>query len=301
MGWLSRVLSDYTIPAPAFLHGLMFLSGHNYAGHEAYRLGEVSQFGAWYAYPLGIGIKTPLPFLILFFAALIILGRRIATIPWPSAGLLATIFLAFIAMLPSRVTIGTRHVFVVYPLMALLIGHGLAALWRERTEQKRRRASTAVVAALFSWQLADVWRHHPDWLAYFNPLAGRDPAYVLADSDLDVGQALHELEAFFSDKKLEPLTIHYHGSARLCAYDLPPLRALNPNEPPKGWVAISERHFRIALVRYKNEEPLQTAIWPLCDEGPPVMTVLDRAAHTWIVTARPVAYAGRGIRIYNLK
>jgi 4-amino-4-deoxy-L-arabinose transferase-like glycosyltransferase len=301
MGWLSRLLGARTVPAPGFLHGLMTLSAHNYAGHEAYALGEVSQSGFWYSYPLGLAVKSPLPFLLLFGSALIVLVSRRRAVPWWVSGLLATTFLGLAVMSSSRVNIGTRHVVLLYAMMAIVSGHGLSLLWREH-QSKGKRALGGIITVLLCWQVVDLWRYHPDWLAYFNPLAGDDPGYVLNDSDLDWGQGVYRLEAFFVDKNVESLTIHYNGSARLCAYHLPPLEPLNPTERPKGWVAISDRLFRAALSRYEAGE-LITANLPtsFCDDGPLRRSTLDRAAHSWLATATPVDYAGRSIRIYHLE
>ena len=42
--------------------------------------------------------------------------------------------------------------------------------------------------------MSGAW-NHPDYLAYFNELAGDEPERILADSDLDWGQDMLRLSA----------------------------------------------------------------------------------------------------------
>jgi hypothetical protein len=294
------VLAGQTIPAPEFLHGLMFLSGHNYAGHTSYALGQVSQFGFWYAYPLAFAVKTPWPFLLLLLAAAVTPWLRPGRPRhWSHLGVLLLVALALLVMLPSRINIGLRHVFILYPLVAIAAAHTLSSVWLRQDEAKRHLA-VLMISGLFFWQGVELWRSSADWLAYFNPFAGSDVAHVLSDSDLDWGQGVYRLEQFFANKQADALTIQYNGSAQLCAYSLPPLKGLDPRQPPKGWVAISERFFRVALSQHNAGEPLVLPLrTTLCDgASPATRQTLDRQAHKWLATAIPVGFAGRSIRIY---
>src|SRR5438876_1006530 len=50
-----------------------------------------------------------------------------------------------------------------------------------------------ISAALLGWLIWTGAAKHPDYLAYFNELAGREPEKVLVDSDLDWGQDFNRL------------------------------------------------------------------------------------------------------------
>ena len=143
---------------------------------------------------------------------------------------------------------------------------------------------------LLVWQSLLVFRAHPDYMAYFNPLAGREPGRVLVDSDLDWGQDLFQLEAFFKDRETDLLHIAYFGSVRLCEHDLPPLRWLEPATQVTGWVAISEMYYR----------DLWHLTWDdVCDRKRARVSKV-RNGYGWLAQHEPVAIAGRSIRIYRI-
>jgi hypothetical protein len=65
-----------TLPTPAFFNGIMDVAYHNSAGHLAYLLGQRSQTGFWYYYPVVLAVKTPLATLILMIVAVWLAVRR---------------------------------------------------------------------------------------------------------------------------------------------------------------------------------------------------------------------------------
>jgi hypothetical protein len=123
---------------------------------------------------------------------------------------------------------------------------------------------------------------HPDYLSYFNVLAGPTPEDVLVDSDFDWGQDLPRLSAELRRRGITDVAISYHGSADLSRHDMPQMRPLSPYEPSSGWVAISAYNRKLlALVRQqKDAQP--------------------RPAFAWLEDYRPVTTVGKTIRIYRI-
>src|SRR4029077_13378398 len=120
-------------------------------------LGHVNHYGWWYYFPVVFFYKTPLPFLIL---ALIGVGFIVAR----NRGALAValIPIAFmLAVLPSSINIGLRHILPIYPPLCIAAAYGAILLWRRLTLR-------AVVIALAAWMAIGVERAHPDYLAWFN-------------------------------------------------------------------------------------------------------------------------------------
>jgi hypothetical protein len=74
----------------------------------------------------------------------------------------------------------------------------------------------------------------PDYLAYFNPVAGREPERVLVDSNLDWGQDLYRLADTVRARHIDSVRVHYFGSASLRAVGLPNARHLARNERTTG-------------------------------------------------------------------
>ncbi len=230
------------VPAPEFLAGLHALWMTQEDGRRAYLLGEAYRGGKWMFFPVALGVKTPLGFLLLAAAGCWIAG----TMAWRSrnawmlapAGCAALILLV---SLPSRINIGLRHILPIYPFLALLAGLALADLVvAAQLERTRRRYAAAGVALLLAlWCVVTSWRAHPDYLAYFNELAGAHPENILVDSDLDWGQDLLRLGPALRARNIHDVWIVYFGSARLNAAGLPPYRELRPGERVTGWVAAS--------------------------------------------------------------
>ncbi len=133
----------------------------------------------------------------------------------------------------SGMQLGVRYILPVLPLLFLWIGE-IAADW-EWPHLDRRQI---VVLALLL--LCDPWRVHPQYLAYFNELAGgvEGGRAHLLDSNLDWGQDLHELSQFLHEHPIPSLTLAYFGTmppeALGIRYVPPPSGA-----PQPGWHAIS--------------------------------------------------------------
>ena len=269
---LDRLAHAPMLPAPALFQGLGQLAAKNAAGHKSYLLGEVRSTGWWYFFPVAVGVKSPLPFLVLVGTGLAIALR--ATPPLRCRLLEPTAIAAAILLvcLPSRINIGVRHVLPIFPFLAITAGIGAGNLLR------RARIWPRVAAALLIvWQLVVGVRVHPDYLAYFNELAGRHPERILVDSDLDDGQDLKRLADTLRERRVPSLWLAYAGSATVAEHGLPPFRWLEPHQRVHGWVAASLYSIKLGS--------------------------LDRPGYgdfTWLEQYQPVALIGRSIRLYYI-
>ena len=224
------LLSHFRLPAPELFAGLAHLGEHTLFGHPSYFLGQIRTHGVWYFFPIVIAVKTPIAFLIL--AAL---GARRASIPVLSAA--AIVVMAMV----SRINLGVRHVLPIYPLLAIAGGIALIEMWQ-------RRRMVAIV--LGAWMAVSSLLAHPDYIAYFNELAGRHPERIVVDSDLDWGQDLPRLRDAVVDRRIDRLWIAYFGSTDLSRYPIAPaIRRLPPRTMVKGWIAISKTSLKGAYGR----------------------------------------------------
>jgi hypothetical protein len=98
----------------------------------------------------------------------------------------------------------------------------------------------ATVAATFAAALIVPLRAHPDYLAYFNPIAGDRPELILVDSNLDWGQDLYRLGAVMKRMRIDSIAVAYYGSASLDAAGVRDARLLAAAERPRGWIAASQ-------------------------------------------------------------
>jgi hypothetical protein len=210
---------------------------HNTHGHMSFLLGQTAPNGWWYFYPIALAVKTPLPLLLLGLAGLTLLAVR--GLRSPSLYALAPpacfVSILLFACLYSHINIGVRHVLIAFPLLAIGAGYLLAQLWQTRALGLRAALALAVI-----WQCGTLVWSYPDYLPYFNLLAGEHPERILVDSDLDWGgQDLRRLEKVLAERHVTSLHLGYKGTADLMREPLPSFEPLRPNQPVTGWIAIT--------------------------------------------------------------
>jgi 4-amino-4-deoxy-L-arabinose transferase-like glycosyltransferase len=224
-GWAQtniRLARDYRLLPEPYLYGLAYV--FRFAGwRPAFLNGETRATGWWQFFPIAFALKTPLPVFGLLALAAVAIGlpgrrwKRNRDQRPPRANLLYR--LSPLLILPgvywafavtSHLDIGLRHILPTYPALYVLAG---AAGWFFR---RRPRWAGVLVAVLLGWLVAASWWIRPDYLAYFNPLAG-GPAHGyrhLVDSSLDWGQDLPGLQDWIerAARPGERVFLSYFGS-----------------------------------------------------------------------------------------
>jgi hypothetical protein len=142
------------------------------------------------------------------------------------------------SVVPSPINIGLRHILPAFTLMAIVAGAGLARLLAAR---RLTWQCTAIAGVLVTWQLAEAAVAYPDYLPYFNQLAGSAPQRIVVGSDLDWGQDVNRLSKALKERRISSAHLAIHTSADLRRHDFPPFSMLYPGEPATGWIAISEQ------------------------------------------------------------
>jgi Dolichyl-phosphate-mannose-protein mannosyltransferase len=263
------------VPAPAFFQGLAKVRFKETTGHKSYLLGHIRETGWWYFFPVALAVKSTIPFLILVAIGSYYLARSawVGRANWITLAPLVAAVTVLLVVLPSHINIGVRHILPIYPLLAIIAGVGACRLW---SIAKPKYGGPAIVLALLLWQLIVSIRAHPDYLAYFNELAGQHPEKILIDSDLDWGQDLLRLSAALQQRHVDQVSIAYAGSPWLDLnnFGLPPFHLLAPHEHATGWIAISLLD-------------LKTGGFGLPDDS-----------YSWLEAYQPVGRAGKSIWIY---
>lgn len=252
------------IPAPFYWQQLWW-SFHRIVDLQAARLdffwGEAG-FGWWNYFPVALGLKTPLPLLIL---AILGIGGALRRQQGRVILVLWTLPLLFLFLGMSGVlTIGYRHLLPAIPLLIVQAGGAVTLL----ESLPARRLAYGTLAALLLWFVGSVLRVYPHQEAYFNELAGDWPQWssYLVDSNLDWGQDLPALHDWMIAHDVERVNLAYFGKAVPEAYGvqyqpLPgylrfvegvELNAYNPITPEPGWYAISATSLRLGLLQPTN-------------------------------------------------
>ena len=243
------------LPAPELYAGIQQVMDHNDRGHDAYLLGEYSESGWWFYYFVVLAVKTPLPFLGLVLCGFLLSeGRRSRG---PGLALAFSLGILLVASFISHINIGVRHVLPVYMGFAIVAGVGASRLLEVGRTSKRARW---ILGGLLLWLVATSALSHPDYLPYFNALAGREPEQILVDSDLDWGQDMKRLTKRLTNSASG--TWRSPNSFRRCdKRDLPSLHPFDPTTPSPGWNAASITGLKLWQFKQQREAP-KSRYWP---------------------------------------
>jgi hypothetical protein len=190
----------------------------------SYLHGEIRSRGWWYYFPVAVALKTTPPLLMLAFGSLFVPRAR----PY-----LAAAAAMLLLTMHSTLDIGVRYVLPLYVPLALA---GAVTL----TSMRIRAVVIVVAAQIFIAALV-----HPDYIAYFNPLAGSEPSRWLVDSNLEWGQDAKRLGAAARELHVDRLKLSIMSIADLDALGFPPRESVSPGFATRGWIAVGEHSYRV--------------------------------------------------------
>jgi hypothetical protein len=171
----------------------------------------------------------------------------------------------------SHLNLGSRYLLPLYPLTAIIAGSGAAYLLRTRAW------GSVLVGGLLIGQVSASAGASPDYLAYFNPLAGAHPEKLLVDSDLDWGQDVNRVVTELQKRGITQVATALHSNADLSRHGFPPYSEMEWDEPTTGWIAIS-------LTRLAFGQ-----------SAPPF------DGYRWLERYTPVATIGKTVRLYHIQ
>ena len=198
-----------------YLYGFAYVRKHE-IDRPAFLDNQWSIVGFRTFFPRAFVYKTPLPFLLLL--ALAIYAAMASHRSWKIENIFnplwgfALLYGAF--AVTAQLNIGHRHLLPIYP--ALIVASAAVV----RLIQTRQRVIFAgAVGILLVWQIGESFAIRPNYLAYFNEVAGGPSrGYThLADSSIDWGQDLPALKTWLDDHPTvvagKPAHLAYFGTA----------------------------------------------------------------------------------------
>jgi len=262
----------YRFSVEPFFSGLTMIRRHNSVGHVAYLWGAWNEGGFWNYYLVNFSVKTPLAYIALLLAGIVpcvIAGRRDVKVAQP---LLFSLGILVCAMAFGRINIGLRHILPVYIGFSIVAASGLMWLLQ-------RRYGVFAGAGLFLWLLVTTSVAHPDYLAYFNELAGDKPERILIDSDLDWGQDMKRLALRLRDLHVEEINYLPSVYPEWSEVPLPTMHALDIEHPSRGWHAAN-----ITTLMLRERD----------------LHMKFPNAHFWPEVMEPTERVGKGILLWQL-
>ena len=182
-----------------------------------------------------MAVKTPIAFLIaLAIGTWVCLRKRARAIYlFPLAFSLGILLPA----MTGRIDVGIRHIEPIYIGFSIIAALGLVQL----CQWSRTGFGCALTGGvLVLWMAISVAVHHPDYLAYFNAFAGKNPEQVLVDSNYDWGQDLKLLSRRLNELGVQQFSLLTLDGVRdpqylQKFYGLPPNQDVNDAVPaPAG-------------------------------------------------------------------
>ena len=235
-------LSGLTLPLAHYLEQLLDIGGRLQVATPAFLLGQYSDGGWWYYFPVAFLLKTPLPTLIALLVGLIYADWTNFR-DWSKAFVLLPLGYAAFALM-TDINLGYRHLLPILPFAALFIG-----------VQYGRGRKRGIGLLLAGWLLINSLFIYPHFLAFFNGLAGgSDNGWrYLVDSNIDWGQDLAGLPTWMAANEVDEVWLSYFGQGRPDYYDIryrgldswpprfthPDIRPFFPHNPAPGIYAIS--------------------------------------------------------------
>lgn len=210
-----RFARDHRLLPEAYLYGHAYVHKHE-IDRPAFLDNEWSIVGFRSFFPFAFLYKTPLP--LLFLLALAVYAAIATRRSWkienffnPLWGF-ALVYAAF--AISAQLNIGHRHLLPIYPALFVACGAVVHLL-----RQNRRGVFAGGIALLLLAQIADSLAARPNYLAYFNQIAGGpgNGYRHLVDSSLDWGQDLPALKSWIDNHGAivdgKPLYLAYFGTA----------------------------------------------------------------------------------------
>jgi Dolichyl-phosphate-mannose-protein mannosyltransferase/Alg9-like mannosyltransferase family len=187
-----------TILPPDFVYGVGWQLGHAKKGHHAGLLGQYSQHGWWYYFPVAFALKTPLPVLLLSLCGVAWAAVRLRRARDERALLLLLppAFFTCLLML-STIDIGVRYYLPAYPFFLTAAGVMLDDLLSRAKGLRRKRLAASLAAFAFCWVAVEAARAFPDHMSYMNQLASARPHWwYLSDSNVEWGDDVRALALY---------------------------------------------------------------------------------------------------------
>jgi hypothetical protein len=301
--WLAAAVavnSNYFLLPEAWVYGL--LDAYRAFERSSYLLGEISDHGFSLYFPIAFAVKTPVPTLALLIVAIALKCFRRA---WSIADAFlivpVAIFFAFATW--SRLNIGLRHILPLYPFLFVWLGGVVATIWSEHKLYGR-----GFLVLMVAWLLSSNVKIFPDYLAFFNELAGgaAHGHKLLVDSNLDWGQDLKGLKLWLDSHDVKKIDFAYFGTMDPSYYGIratpapgslwPFWREAADNNVPSPYIAISATYLAGLYLQDKDTYALFRNQAPVADIGHSILVYPIAESRAGPQSAKPLREDGTGGR-----
>jgi len=256
-----------------YILGVVMVFARVGGGNTAYFLGQVSNQGWWYYFPVTFLLKETISVLALTLLALLFSVRKFIYNLWRNhsysrplislrkytLGHWAEITMALFIVVYGSVSIkgklnlGIRHIMVLFPFVYILI----IKEFKERIkETEYKKTFLAIFAVLLVWIGAEVAITYPSYLAYYNEITGgpKTGYKFITDSNLDWGQDLRRMAKWVNNNpEITKIKVDYFGGGVPAYYLGDKYQEWHSeNGPATGWIAVSANYFSESIYKLNS-------------------------------------------------
>lgn len=218
-------------PIIQYILGVLMVINRVQSGNITYLLGEVTDQSFFWYFPISFVIKTPLPMLIMIFAA-VISGvvsyfRKTPKRVWKNftrysqkhfSELTGLLFIGFYSYLSitGNLNLGIRHLFPMMPFVFILVGKKTFDIYHKLSDGKHRQIFAVSLILMMAWYCAIAFLQYPKYVPYINELFGGSSqgSKYLSDSNVDWGQDAKRLVEYVNNNPdIDKIAVDYFGGA----------------------------------------------------------------------------------------
>ncbi len=250
-------------PYAQYFLGLFMVFQRATGGNTNFFLGEVTNKGWHYYFPIVYAIKTPLTLHIFTILALLFIawpyfakatkGKqkciKIIKKSFPELAMLIFLAVYWTSSITSNLNIGVRHILPTFPFVYILVSGQIKRIFDYLKKIKPSYAIKLIISILFAflifWYGFSSLSIFPYYLTYFNELVGgSENGYkYVTDSNLDWGQDLKRLAQWTEERNIEKIKVDYFGGGMPEYYLGNKFEKWwgerDPKEAQNSWLAVS--------------------------------------------------------------
>lgn len=244
-----------------FYKGLFLVSRHGLGGHGSFLLGQTSNTGWWYYFPVAIFYKTPIPFFIFLILAIVFTKRLKSKDQFDEVVLICAPIIFLGLSMFSKADLGLRHVLPIFPFLAVYASKSINLIKFKFGICTSQVACSLLFGILILWYLFSSLSSYPNYLSYFNEFAGGpNKGYqILGDSNLDWGQDIFRIKKYLDEHKITDGYILYpwdgNEALRYYGINLKPMPWDDQNI--KGYAVVSATYLQLADLSWLWQYPYQ--------------------------------------------
>jgi 4-amino-4-deoxy-L-arabinose transferase-like glycosyltransferase len=238
------------------------VNANHIANYPFYLFGRLKPGGWWYYFLAAFAVKATVPTLLFIAIGAIYACFHGFVSRWGEVILLGSICVYAVLISVAADQIGLRYLLPVFPLVFVWTSRAVPRLMTST-------AGKGSIAILLVWQVVSATRTYPNYIPYFNELAGGPSAgaNLLDDSNVDWGQGVKQAARYVRDHHIENVSLYtfspldnpaYYGLPR----NIPPQEAfgrLVTRRPEPGTYIISSHY----VARIRSVNPAWEAYKPI--------------------------------------